>query len=181
MRVKNVGPEGFVYSDTMPCNIGTPQGSVLGPLIFLLFNNDLHLHLSYSNSILFADDTTICATHKDIRHLTWCIQEDLKTLSDWFKANKLTLNVSKSVCMLFSRKNKKTWEYEFPGLTIDNAVLHKVSITKFLGVYIDENLSWTEHYNKVISKMRRNLVLLKNGKNLLSLHAKKLLYYGHIF
>ena len=67
MRVKCLTASGlFYYSECVDIEFGTPQGSILGPLIFLLFNNDLHLHLSFSSCILFADDTTIYCTHKDL-------------------------------------------------------------------------------------------------------------------
>ena len=178
MRVKCSTADGLIYSDYKPIEFGTPQGSVLGPLIFLIFNNDLNLHLQFCHSILFADDTTIYSTHKDMRHLTWCIWEDLKTISDWFKANKLTLNIGKSVCMLFSNKmNNKCPE----ALSLEGFKLPFVSKTKFLGVIIDDKLSWTPHYQHVVLKIKRNLHLLRQSQNLLSLHAKKVLYYGHIF
>ena len=162
----------------MPIEFGTPQGSVLGPLIFLIFNNDLNLHLQFCNSILFADDTTIYNTHKDMRHLTWCIQEDLKTISDWFKANKLTLNIEKSVCMLFPNKMNNNCP---EALCLEGYKLPFVSKTKFLGVIIDDKLSWTAHYQHVTLKIKRNLHMLRQSQNLLSLHAKKVLYFGHIF
>ena len=70
MRVKCLGESGEpVFSDLQRIEYGIPQGSVLGLLIFLIFNNDLHLHLSYCNCILFADDTTLYASYKDLRHL----------------------------------------------------------------------------------------------------------------
>ena len=63
MQVKCITAEGTKFSDLKPVEFGTPQGLVLGPLIFLIFNNDLHLHIMYSNCILFADDTTLYSTH----------------------------------------------------------------------------------------------------------------------
>ena len=113
MRVKcNVDSSGKTeYSDYMKVTYGTPQGSCLGPLIFLIFTNDLHRHLVYSSSILFADDTTLYKTHRNLVYLKWCLEDDLCTLSDWFAANKLTLNLDKTVCMLF-HKNNKTSEIE---------------------------------------------------------------------
>ena len=74
--------DGLVYSKPYDIEYGTPQGSCLGPLLFLLFTNDLHLHLMYSSCILFADDTTIFYSGKSIRYIEWCIREDLKILQD---------------------------------------------------------------------------------------------------
>ena len=91
-------------SESYHVEYGTPQGSCLGPLLFLIFNNDLHRVLD-SCCILFADDTTIYFTHNKMNFLEWTVNEDLKLVADWFRANKLTLNIKKTVCMLFSCKN----------------------------------------------------------------------------
>ena len=178
MRVKCVTSEGLAYSSTEKVEFGTPQGSVLGPLIFLIFNNDLYLHLQFCQCILFADDTTIYCTHKNLRHLTWCIWEDLKLLSDWFKANKLTLNISKSVCMLFSNKRNNM---QITNLKLEGMEIPLVHKTKFLGIMIDDKLSWHDHFRHVISKVKRNMHMLRQGNKFLNLHAKKVLYFGHIF
>ena len=102
MRVKcNVASSGKLeYSNYMNVSYGTPQGSCLGPLIFLIFTNDLYRHLVYSSAILFADDITLHKTHRNLTYLKWCFEDDLSTLSDWFAANKLTLNLGK--CEAFS-------------------------------------------------------------------------------
>ena len=81
---------------------GTPQGSCLGPLIFLIFVNDLHLHLHDAECVQFADDTTLLFKHKNIRYLQFCIESELMRIQDWFNANKLTLNVSKCSYLLFN-------------------------------------------------------------------------------
>ena len=90
IRVKcSVASTGKIeYSDYEPVHYGTPQGSCLGPLIYLIFTNDLALHVEHCNTIMFADDTTLYQTHKSIHFLKWCLQEDIKSLSDWFRANK---------------------------------------------------------------------------------------------
>ena len=177
MRVKCITETGeTVVSEYKEIEFGTPQGSVLGPLIFLIFNNDLHLHLAYSNCILFVDDTTLYCTPKDLRHLTWCIMEDLQTISDWFRANKLTLNLDKSVCMLFQNKHGKSMNPYLQELG-----LPVVTNTKFLGVRIDEKLDWDYQLNHVLIKLKRNIGLLKRSVNFLNVHAKKNLYYVHIF
>ena len=92
------------YSNYESITYGAPQGSCLGPLIYLIFSNDLALCLEHCNSIMFADDTTLYQTHKSLRYLKWCLQEDMETLTDWFKANKLTLNLDKTACVLFKKK-----------------------------------------------------------------------------
>ena len=98
LRVKcEVSKENKIqYSKLYGVEFGTPQGSCLGPLLFLLFTNDLYLNIDYCSAILFADDTTVYKSHRNTRYLKWCIKQDLMTISDWFKANKLTLNLEKN-------------------------------------------------------------------------------------
>ena len=178
MRVKcNVDSSGRTeYSDYMKVTYGTPQGSCLRPLIFLIFTNDLHRHLVYSSSILFADDTTLYKTPRNLVYLKWCLEDDLCTLSDWFAANKLTLNLDKTVCMLF-HKNNKTSEIE---LKIKNMTILNQTETKFLGMWLDQCLSWHIHIQRLTLKIKRNKYLLNNGKHLMDQSTKKLVYYAHI-
>ena len=118
-------------SDSHKVMFGAPQGSCLGPLIFLIFCNDLYLNLTHSSCILFADDTTIFASGKNERLLICSLEHDLETVSDWFKANKLTLNKNKMVCMLFNNKSKTKND---PTISIDGENIPFVDYTKFLGV-----------------------------------------------
>ena len=74
---------------------GTPQGSSLGPLLFNLYCNDLYLNVEYCNLIMFADDTTLYASHRNTTYLNHILQHDLLNLENWFAGNKLLLNVSK--------------------------------------------------------------------------------------
>ena len=85
----------------IPC--GVPQGSVLGPLLFILYSNDIPNSLKYSKSILLADDTTVCISVEDVTDLFRCLNHDLSNLNDWFKANKLSLNVNKTNYILFNK------------------------------------------------------------------------------
>ena len=164
-------------SDPFKVEYGAPQGSCLGPLLFLIFTNDLHLNLDHCNCILFADDTTIYITHNNNRYMEWCVQEDLNKLDDWFKTNKLTLNVAKSNCILFNR-NKTRMSI---NLTINDVTLPTLHSTKFLGVWIDDHFNWTEHTNKLILKLKRNLNLLRVSKNFLTMEAKRTIYYAHLY
>ena len=114
------------YSDYEQVTYGTPQGSCLGPLLFLIFGNDLFRNLDYCNNLQFADDTTIYKGHRNLRYLIWCIENDLSNLDDWFRANKLTLNVGKSVHMIFSKKKNVD-----TCIKLGDTELPKVEIVKF--------------------------------------------------
>ena len=97
-----------VKSNSHVVNYGTLQGSCLGPLLFLLFCNDLQLHIIHLRVIQFADDTTLYISHTKVTYLEYCINEDLHRIEDWFKANKLTLNATKTVSMIFNSSSKST-------------------------------------------------------------------------
>ena len=91
----------ITYSDAFDISFGTAQGSCLGPLLFLLFCNDIHLLPLYSQLILFADDTTLFNSHKSEMYLEYMLNRDLEILFDWFKANQLSINLEKTVMMQF--------------------------------------------------------------------------------
>ena len=125
------------YSEYMPINYETPQGSCLGPLLFLIFTNDLHKQL-HCSSILFADDTTLYKTHRNLVYLQCCVQDDMNRIMDYFRINQLTLNLNKIVCVLFQKhkacQNKIT-------LQLDSHTISNSPETKFLGMTLDQNLS----------------------------------------
>ena len=118
---------------------------------------------------MFADDTTIYKSHRNVRYLKWCIEEDLKTISDWFKANKLTLNLNKTVYVFFGNSKNEVK----PDLEISNIILKPSKIAKFLGLWLDEDLNWNTHITKLINKIKRNMHLLQVPKNLFNEHALK--------
>ena len=180
MHTKCIINDKVHYSDRKQITYGAPQGSCLGPLLFLIFCNDLHLKLEFTKCILFADDTTIYYSNKNVHLLIASIEHDLEILNDWFKANKLTLTEKKSVSIFFkSTMSDKLWIPD--SLTIENSCITFVDYTKFLGVWIDKNLTWTAHTNRVILKLQRNAHMLYRSKNLLSAHAKKILYFAQIY
>ena len=164
------------YSDEYPITFGTQQGSCLGPLIFLLFNNDLHWVIKHSHVILFADNMTLYITNHSISHIKKCLEQDLKLLQDWFHANKLTLNLSKTQCMLFSPK--KTCP--LISLNVNNTRIKQQKHAKFLGITLDDELRWTPHINDRLNKIKRNKHMLMASKNFLNSNTRKLIYYGHI-
>ena len=179
MRVKVVTDhEGsLTYSNPKPVTYGIPQGSCLGPLCFLIFCNDLPLNLLYCSSILFADDTTVYKSHSNIRYLEWQVSEELKHLLDWFRANKLTLNLDKSCCILFSIGKKDPESF---SINVDNVSIPVTDCTKFLGVWIDKTLNWQKQFTTVLLKVKRNTNMLKSSRNFLDIQSKKIVYFAHI-
>ena len=178
MRVKcNIASTGTVeYSQYQTVNYGIPQGSCLGPLIFIIFTNDLNTQLMNTTSLLFADDTTIYKSHRHLRYLKWCVEEDMRRLINWFKANKLTLNLGKTVCVLFQKNGQR----QTITLDLDNIQIINAKEVKFLGLWLDEYLNWYTHVQKLILKLTRNLNLLKYSKKMMPKETKKLVYHAHI-
>ena len=120
--------------------------------------------------------------HNNPTYLKWCIEEDLRVLSDCFKANLLTLNIDKSVCLTF-RSRQFAGDNKFPGINIKigDQTLPTVQSTKFLGVWLDSRINWNEQLRKLCIKLKKNTALLKISQNYLTQHAKKCLYYAQFF
>ena len=147
------------YSDVgkiSMCSIicGIPQGSILGLLLFLIYIYDLHKASSISKPVMFADDTNLFSSNKDINKLF----NDMNKMSIWFKANKLSLNLTKTKLTLFlSQKKNRLIANDLPMLYIDNFEIVRESITKVLGIFIDENVTWKYHIENVCNKVLLHL------------------------
>ena len=165
-------------SDVRDIEFGTPQGSCLGPLIFLIFCNNLRLNLEFLDCVQFADDTSLIFGHKKKQFLTFAIEHDLRIIQDWFNANKLTLNMTKSVYVVFGDDNNTLKNLV---LKIGETQIPRVPSAKILGLWIDEKLTWNTHIDKILTKLRSRLGLLKYSKNILTEHAKRILYFAQIY
>ncbi len=170
-------------SETMNLKCGVPQGSVLGPLLFIIYTNDLPNCLNHSKSVLFADDTTIFLTGNDAENLFIDISHDFINLVDWFMANKLFLNLTKTNYILFKPNNLQTDENtdQTYQIKFGNEIIQQTSQTKFLGIYIDENLNWNQHCNNLCTKLSAGLYLLRSSKQILPVKCLKTLYYSFIY
>ena len=115
----------------------------------------------YLSCIQFTDDTTLYASGKTIRLIECEINHDLEIISDWFQANKLALNVAKTVCMVFSPKKGHDPKIK---VKLCDQELPIINNTKFLGVWLDKNLDWNKHYSVVCSKLKKNTGLLRRCK-----------------
>ena len=143
------------------------------------FCNDLYLNLEYCDIIMFANDITLYASHRNTPYLNYILQTDLKIIEDWLLSNKLSLNISKTYAMKFwTGKGEKA---EKLSLQLNENTIPLVKHTKFLGVIIDEDLNWSKHINNIISKISVNKNLIGRTRNILNDHAKKCIYYSHIY
>jgi len=138
---------------------GVPQGSILGPVLFLLYINDIHTCSDLLKFILFADDTTVLYSSSNLGELVTTVNRELTYLVNWFNSNKLSLNVSKTNYIIFSNhKLDKSHE----DVIVGPIKINKVATTKFLGVIIDEKLTWTNHIREIEKKLASAIFVLRN-------------------
>jgi len=167
-------PSNDVLSEGRKILYGVPQGSNLGPLLFLLFINDLANVSKNLYFILFADDTNIFFAHHSWETLQQIVNNELILVNKWFLANRLTLNIDKTNIILF-RSHRKPSPREF-ALEMAGTPLLRVESARFLGVTVDSHLSWREHINFIAKKLAKNIGILYRVSHLLPEAARLNLY-----
>jgi hypothetical protein len=157
--------------------VGVPQGSVLGPLLFLIYVNDIARSVQNAKTRLFADDTNLFFSGKCIKQLQNEANIALSSLQEWFVANKLTLNVEKTCFSMFT--NKKM----VPNVTLNlnGKEISRVAVAKYLGMYLDENLNWAHHVEYVIKKLVKLKGALYYLANVVNKQCITQIYYAYVF
>lgn len=165
-------------SPPVTVNRGVPQGSILGPLLFLIYINDLPRCLTSSQCVLYADDTTIFNSHRNMCTLTQMLQADLFSLERWCLFNKLSINVLKTCFLLFSSPQRKI--SEFPSLYISGIKIELRRSTNFLGVIVDSHLKFHEHVIFISKKVMFGIRVLIRARPYFNLQTLLTLYYAFV-
>ena len=162
------------FSDWLKILAGVPQGSVLGPLLFLMFINDITIVVKNCNVRLFADDTCLFTTRESAQ----LINQDLKNIEEWTKQWLVTLSPSKTESMVVSLKPHV--QNSHPRLTFYNMPIAHVQAHKHIGLWISHNLKWHQHIESLINKCSRLIGILKSLKHKLNRKAIEKLFFSYI-
>ena len=173
-RTQSVSVNG-TYSDTADLSLGVPQGSVLGPLLFILFINDLPSVVHCCKIVLYADDTALFFADRKFHSIQSALQEDLNAVGEWFSLNRLLVNCDKTNVMLFGSKQRLARSQGL-SLFLLGKLLELSNTVKYLGLTFDASMDWHEHINNISNKVTRRLNLLGRIRKFLDTDTSKLLY-----
>ena len=178
-----------VYSSYMTVTQGVPQGSVLGPLFYIVYANDLVDNIKHCKVALYADDTVLYTANNNFESSVSCMQKDVNFISDWCNANGIFVNTRKSKTMVLGSKNAlvRLPPYE---IVLNNIPLQAVNLYKYLGVTIDCQLNYNLHVNKIVAAVSSKLKQFQRMRSFLNVKAALLVYksmllpileYGDVF
>ena len=168
-----------VKSEEMTITSGVPQGSVLGPLLFLLYINDIQYCSKLVSIILFADDTNILYSDACLETLNEILQTEMNKIAYWLNANKLSLNTTKTKLILFRSRNKKS-KHDLK-ISINEENIKQVQNINFLGIVIDEFLTWRDHIDLIAKKIIKCAAIISRIRHFTNLNSLKLIYYALVY
>jgi hypothetical protein len=166
-----------VNSDCLTIDVGVPQGSILGPLLFLIYINDIQNSVNFFRPVIYADDTTLgtCLSYFGINavDIESNINEELANIHTWLKVNKLSLNLNKTKAMVFHTKRRAV---VLPKICIDQHEVGFVDSFNYLGIILDKHLSWSNHTDMIGNKISKLSGILNKLKNFLPQYTLKTFY-----
>ena len=171
-----------LYNGNKSCeqiiSCGVPQGSILGPVLFLLYINDLPNISEKLFTILYADDSNIFLVGKNAEVLIRTLNNEMYKLINWLNANQLCLNIDKTQYMFFSLRKHISCNLH---VTMNNQNIKRVDCVKFLGIYIDSQLSWHNHINYIKSKISKGIGVLCKARKYFDINTLTTLYYSFVY
>ena len=171
---------GNTSSSKQPIKCGVPQGSVLGPLLFLIYINDIANCSKIGKIRIFADDTSAFVEGTKVNEVISNSEILMNDLNNWFKSNKLTLSTNKSCFILF--RSAHTRLNEIPSvLNFGDSHINRENSVKYLGITLDENLNWNEHVQQVCKSLKSCFGTFYNVRNYLNLDQVRTIYYSLVY
>ena len=180
-RTQQVLSNGLL-SNSSVIKLGVPQGSILGPILFSVFINDLPLAITSDKvaTDLFADDATIHATDKDINNVNAELQIALGEVSSWCSLNDMVINPSKTEAMVITTRQKHQLRPLLLNITVNDIPVKEVNKHRLLGVVIDKSLSWQNHIEMTCKTLSRHLYVLSQLKHITDENTRRIFYEAHI-
>ena len=179
-RTQSVFINGSFSSEKL-IKYGVPQGSILGPLLFCIFINDLPLCLSDPNVScdLFADDTSLHCNSSTLTEVQKSLQNSLNNVTEWCQENFMLLHPNKTKCMIITSRQKHQTNSFTLKLSLKDKMIDQVKEHKVLGVIIDNELKWQTQINAITTKFSRSLFLLNQLKPYIDTNARKMFFHAH--